>query len=129
MNLSGNGILPLFSYYGFTPEQLIVVFDDLDLPLGTHRIKKGGGSGGHNGIKSVIGCVGADFIRIRIGIGKPEEKRENDVLSHVLGRFSSTEEKIFNEVTKKAEDAVTSIVKNGLEKTMEFYNRKDTQLK
>ncbi|MBL8027265.1 MAG: aminoacyl-tRNA hydrolase [Fibrobacteres bacterium] len=125
MNLSGSAVLPLFSYYGFTPENMIVVFDDVDLPFGSLRIRKGGGSGGHNGIKSIIGSVGADFVRLRLGIGKPQVQREDGVVSHVLGRFAKEEEETLNGVLEKSADALVSIIENGIDKTMEKYNRKD----
>lgn len=127
MNLSGSAVLPLFSYYGFVPDQLVVVFDDVDLPFGSLRLRKGGGSGGHNGIKSIIGSVGSDFIRLRIGIGKPLVPREDGVTSHVLGRFTRDEEVVLDGVLSKATDALLSLIENGIEKTMEKFNRKEEQ--
>jgi PTH1 family peptidyl-tRNA hydrolase len=125
MNLSGSAVLPLFSYYGFVPEQLIVVFDDVDLPFGSLRLRKGGGSGGHNGIKSIIGSVGADFLRLRVGVGKPKVPREDGVISHVLGRFAKEEEEVLSAVLSKASDALLSLIENGTAKTMEKFNRKE----
>jgi len=103
MNLSGESIKAVKDFYKIDNDDIIVIHDDLDLKLGALKFKKGGGHGGHNGLKSIDNLIGNDYHRIRIGIGRPEEK--DKVLSFVLGKFSDEEfEKIENSLnnTKKA---------------------------
>ncbi|MDO4431714.1 MAG: aminoacyl-tRNA hydrolase [Aerococcaceae bacterium] len=86
MNLSGEALLPLMSYYGVAMEDVLVVYDDLDLEPGRIRLRQSGSSGGHNGIKSIIEMLGSsDFKRIKIGIGRPQQGRK--VVNHVLEPF------------------------------------------
>lgn len=87
MNLSGESLLPVKQFYQC--EHFIVIHDDLDLPFGALRFKRGGGHGGHNGLKSIDSLLGKDYIRIRLGIGKPERKSET--ASYVLQAFSNDE--------------------------------------
>ncbi len=95
MNVSGQAVVALASYYKITPEQMLVVHDELDLPPGTARLKRGGGAGGHNGLKDIIARLGADFWRLRIGIGHPGDK--NAVADFVLHRPSQPEEKLIRD--------------------------------
>lgn len=90
MNCSGDSVLAAMSFHKIKPEDLIVIHDELDLPFGTVKLKKSGGHAGHNGLRDIIRLIGADFTRIRIGIGKPEHKTQ--VADYVLSPFSSTEE-------------------------------------
>lgn len=90
MNLSGNAVLPLMSYYKILRNNIIVIHDDIDLELGELKCKIGGSSAGHNGLKSIDGVIGPDYCRIRIGVGKPERDRVNTA-DYVLGRFSNEE--------------------------------------
>jgi len=92
MNLSGQAVGALASFYKITPEEILVVHDELDLPPGTARLKRGGGAGGHNGLKHIIAHSGADFWRLRIGIGHPGDK--NAVADFVLHRPSQPEEEL-----------------------------------
>lgn len=89
MNLSGESAVAIKSYYKIENEDIIVIHDDLDLPFGTVKFKIGGGHGGHNGLKSLDSHIGKDYIRVRIGIGKPAEKQ--DVANYVLSNFSKEE--------------------------------------
>ncbi len=82
MNVSGRSVRALLDFYKLQPQQLLVAYDDLDLPVGTARLKRGGGPGGHNGMKDIIRCIGPDFARLRIGIGHPGDRAQ--VLSYVL---------------------------------------------
>lgn len=92
MNRSGGVILKAMTKLGIVPDQLLVIHDDIDIPAGECRYKKGGGSGGHNGLKSITEAIGAsDYCRIRIGVGRPPEGV--DVTDYVLGAFSSEEDK------------------------------------
>lgn len=90
MNLSGECIRPLLNYYNVPTEQLVVIYDDLDLPVGKIRLRMKGSAGGHNGMKSIIQHLGSeDFKRIRIGIGRP--KHAMDIVDYVLGKFTEEE--------------------------------------
>ncbi len=95
MNLSGKSVIAVKNFYKIDMEDIIVVHDDIDLPFSALRFKRGGGNGGHNGLKSIDSTIGKDYIRVRMGIGKPERKSE--VIGFVLGDFNESEEKIINE--------------------------------
>jgi len=86
MNASGESILSIVDYYDIPNENIIIIHDDLDLPFGTVKFKVGGGHGGHNGLRSIDSHIGKDYVRIRVGIGKPENK--TDVANYVLSDFS-----------------------------------------
>lgn len=122
MNRSGVSIASAVKSLGIAAEDIIVVHDELDLPLGKIKIKKGGGTAGHKGLESIKETLGtSDFIRVRIGIDK---KAGSDAVSHVLGRFRTDEEVILeNEVLPLAKEAVISVIKDGVEKAMNSYNR------
>ncbi len=89
MNLSGEAAIAIKNYYKIENKNIIVIHDDLDLPFGTVKFKIGGGDGGHNGLKSLDCHIGKDYIRVRVGIGKPEKKE--DVANYVLSNFSKEE--------------------------------------
>lgn len=89
MNLSGESILSVAEYYNIANENIIIIHDDLDLPFGTVKFKIGGGHGGHNGLRSIDSHIGKDYIRVRVGIGKPEQK--GDVANYVLSDFTKEE--------------------------------------
>lgn len=119
MNLSGTAVAQLVRRFGLSPGDLIVVYDDMDLPTGKLRIRPGGGAGGHNGIASVIASLGSeDFARIRIGIGRPD----GDEVSYVLSDFSDVEKKAIDEAVARAADAIACILTEGLEAAMNRYN-------
>src|SRR5205085_6930157 len=102
-------------------EDLLVVYDELDLPLGTVRIRAQGSAGGHNGMKSIIQAVGGqDFARIRVGIGRPPGGR--DPIEHVLARFRPEEKPIIEEAISRAADAVETWLELGVEETMNRFN-------
>lgn len=96
MNNSGNPVADCASFYKISPEDILVIHDELDLPLGKLKVKQGGGHGGHNGIKSIAARLGKDFYRLRIGIGHPGDK--NQVSDYVLGNFTSEEKPRIAEV-------------------------------
>jgi PTH1 family peptidyl-tRNA hydrolase len=98
------------------PEDLIVVHDDLDLPEGDVRVKVGGGAGGHNGLRSLIGRLGPDFVRVRIGIGRPPAGM--GVTDYVLGKMNST----VRDAIPRAADAVETVVEEGPEAAMNRFN-------
>ena len=129
MNLSGNSVGRLVKRYKISPEDLIIIHDDLDLPLGKIRIRQGGRSGGHRGIESIIECLGkADFIRIRVGISRPDSmvsatiEKDAEVIDHVLSDFDSSENKIVAEVIKKVGEAIFCLLSDGLTAAMNKYN-------
>ncbi len=96
--------------------ELIVIHDDLDLPAGHVRVKVGGGAGGHNGLRSIIGRLGPDFIRVRVGIGRPPVGMS--VIDYVLGRMDS----VVKDAVPRAADAVEAVVEQGSERTMNEFN-------
>ncbi len=105
MNLSGNSVVKAASFYKILPQNIIVIHDDMDLPIGRLKVKMGGGSGGHNGLKSIDAAVTSNYNRIRIGVGHPQGGKE-DVVNYVLGGFSKTEAQ---EVAKIIEFVVNNI--------------------
>ena len=110
MNNSGSAVLD------YRPEDLIVVHDDLDLEAGTVRVKVGGGAGGHNGLRSIIGRMGNDFVRVRIGIGRPPVGL--GVTDYVLSRMDS----VVKEAIPTAADAVEFLLEHGPEAAMNRFN-------
>ena len=104
MNASGESILSIVDYYNIPNENIIIIHDDLDLAFGTVKFKVGGGHGGHNGLRSIDSHIGKDYIRIRVGIGKPENK--GDVANYVLSDFSKEE---FTELGKYI---ITHVIKS-----------------
>lgn len=128
MNASGTAVKALLHKTKSSVDDLIVIHDDLDLPLGRIRIRKGGSSGGHNGIKSIINNIGTeDFIRVRIGIGRPTFNEhlttpENHVIGYVLGDFSLEENKRMLQTISRVSDAVESLITLGLGPAMNKFN-------
>lgn len=125
MNLSGNSVLAVKSFYKI--DDVVVIHDDLDLPFGTLRFKKGGGDGGHNGLKSTDEKISKEYIRVRMGIGKPEHKGE--VASYVLSNFSKEEQEHLSMWIPFACEAVEYLLRNSLEDTSSKYTIKKFQLK
>lgn len=124
MNLSGNSIQEVVKFYKLDPrEDLIVIYDDMDLDLARIKIKRKGRAGGHNGIKSIISHLGEDFIRIKCGIGKPEKKE--DVINYVLGKFSKGEIEAVEEILIKNLEISKALLNTiNVEKVISLYNRK-----
>ena len=123
MNLSGIALERLVSYFRVDIKDLIVVHDDLDLPFETIRLKKGGGEGGHKGLMSIVQHVGsADFIRVRIGIGKPMRKAM--VEKYVLSPFAEEEQNAVPSILAVACDAVGEVILSGVEAAMQRYHGK-----
>ncbi|MDI6776633.1 MAG: aminoacyl-tRNA hydrolase [Syntrophales bacterium] len=123
MNLSGVAVRKLTEYFKAGLEDLIVVHDDLDLPFEIIRLKKGGGYGGHKGLGSIIDYLGgSEFIRVRLGIGKPPPGTM--VEEYVLGCFSKEEMKILPDITSRACDAVGEVISSGIQTAMNKFNVK-----
>ncbi|MEZ2225812.1 aminoacyl-tRNA hydrolase [Microcoleus sp.] len=126
MNLSGQSIRAVADWYKIPAESVLVVYDDMDLPIGKIRMRLSGSAGGHNGMKSAIAHLGTDkFPRLRIGIGKPQNEvsqKEKDTISFVLGKFSSEEIQLLENVLKLVREAVELSLHQGVEKSMSLYN-------
>lgn len=121
MNNSGRAINALLSAYSLEPSELIVIYDDLDLVTGDIRIKKGGGSGGHKGLDSIIKEIDtADFLRIRIGIDHPGAK--GLVTDYVLGYFNQKEDELIEEAVTTTARAVKVIIESGYQQAMNKFN-------
>lgn len=120
MNRSGDSLGPLAAYYRIEPRRLLVIYDDLDLPLGTLRLREGGGSGGHNGMKSIIQHVGNDFPRLRLGIGRPPGRMPP--AAYVLQDFGDDEIAIVREVLGYVKEAVETYLAEGIEVAMSRHN-------
>lgn len=121
MNRSGQSVRAVCDWYKLTPERILVVYDDMDIPLGKIRLRLSGSAGGHNGMKSIISHLGGQkFPRCRIGIGKSEGKKQT--VGHVLGRFSSAEKPIIEELMGVAQSAIELSLQDGIEKAMSLYN-------
>jgi PTH1 family peptidyl-tRNA hydrolase len=134
MNLSGQSVRACADWFKCKPENILVIYDDMDLPLGKLRLRPSGSAGGHNGMKSIISHLGTqNFPRLRLGIGRGGNKGEHEegaiatkanlnVTSHVLGGFTASENKIVTELLQLTESTVTSILADGFEKAMSLYN-------
>lgn len=121
MNLSGGPVAELLGYYKITPEQLIVVHDELDIPYDTLKLKYGGGDGGHNGLRSIRSSVGTgDYYRVRVGIGRPPGRMPT--ADYVLSPFSSAERKDLVFAVDRAADAVEALVTHGLESAQNTFH-------
>ncbi|MFH1087781.1 MAG: aminoacyl-tRNA hydrolase [Chloroflexota bacterium] len=122
VNRSGEAVSQLAQQYRIAVGDLIVISDDLDLPLGKLRIRAGGSSGGHKGLKSIASALGAtDFLRLRIGIGRPEDsllEREMQVVNHVLGDFTPDEEQQVALVIPRAAEAIRCLLTDGVSAAM-----------
>ncbi len=138
MNVSGQSVRACADWFKGNPENILVIYDDMDLPLGKLRLRPSGSAGGHNGMKSIISHLGTqNFPRLRLGIGRGGKndvdgaiasKANQNVTNHVLGGFSTTETKILPEIFGLAESTVTSILADGLEKAMSLYNSRSIDI-
>jgi len=128
VNLSGQSVSRLIKKFNINPSDLIVIHDDLDLPLGKIRIRQGSSSGGHKGIDSIISSLGSqDFTRLRVGIGRPTtegfaETSETDIVAYVLSNFTPDERQIIAQVIPKVSEAICCLLAEGLVSAMNKYN-------
>ena len=121
MNASGESVIEYKNFYKLENNNILVVYDDIDLQPGDVRIRKKGGPGTHNGMKSVVQFLNSDeFPRVRVGIGMPNEN--TDLIEYVIGAIPDNEKEILEEGTEKAKKAVIEIIKNGIDKAMNLYN-------
>ncbi|HEY8865112.1 MAG TPA: aminoacyl-tRNA hydrolase [Candidatus Dormibacteraeota bacterium] len=124
MNLSGQAVAKALKDIHVPPQKVWVVYDELDLPLCRIRIKRGGSAAGHNGVKSLISCLGTDdFVRFRVGIGKPARKGSHSGRQHVLGRFTKAEAARLPTVIDGVASALELALEAGVERAMDVYNR------
>jgi PTH1 family peptidyl-tRNA hydrolase len=126
MNVSGPAVRGLLDRYGLTAAGLVVVYDELDLPWGSVRVRPKGSAAGHNGIKSLIGSLGtSEFARVRLGIDRPgRERRAGEGARFVLGRFGRAQKQEVEEAVVRGAEAVESIIAEGVEKSMAVFNRR-----
>ena len=122
MNLSGDSVIQFANFYKLNPEEIIVIYDDIDTNPGKIRIRKKGGPGTHNGMKSVVSRLNSeDFPRVRVGIGMPEFK--GDLVNYVIGNITDEEYEELKKGINKASEAVASIIKDGIDMAMNKYNK------
>ncbi len=120
MNLSGRSIQAACSFFNISPEQIIVLHDELDLSFGTLRLKRGGGHGGHNGLRSTIQSLGSrEFVRLRLGIGRPSR---GDASDFVLSNFNTEEREWLPDLLERTRDAILQVLDDGLQKAMNSVN-------
>ena len=133
MNRSGDALAAVSNWFKLPPESVLVIYDDMDLPIGKTRLRLSGSAGGHNGMKSIISHLGSqNFPRLRIGIGKPKNfvntNENKSTVSHVLGRFSVAENQILPELLQFVVECVELCLKQGVEKAMNRCNAKIIQI-
>ena len=120
MNLSGESILDCAQYFKIDSNDIYVIYDDMDFAPGVMKMKESGSSGGHNGIKSIINCLGTDkFVHVRIGTGAPKY----DTIDYVLGKPSKEERPLIDEAENRAIEAIKTALKEGVPKAMSLYNK------
>ncbi len=128
VNLSGKAVGCLVNKYGISLNNLLVIYDELDLPLGKIRLRRSGGSGGHNGMKSIISALGSeDFPRIRVGIGRPQVEGlsntdEDVIVKYVLSGFTPQEEELIKPAIATVAEAVDCFLAQGIEVAMNRFN-------
>lgn len=120
MNLSGQSVGPLANYYKVPLANLLVIYDELDIPFGVLRLREKGSAGGHNGMRSLIAQLGSEFARMRLGIGRPPGRM--DAADYVLQDFGRDELPVVSEMLNAAVDAVESFVRDGIDRTMSRFN-------
>lgn len=121
MNLSGEAVKLAGGFYKIPPERILVLYDDVSLPLGKLRIRASGSAGGHNGIKNIIAHLGTDaFPRIKVGVGAPQ--REDGLVDWVIGSFTASERKVVDEAIDKALDAAECVIEKGVSEAQNRFN-------
>lgn len=123
MNLSGEFVYQFSNYYKIPIENILIIYDDMDLLFGQYKIKEKGSSGGQNGIKNIINLIHTENIkRIKIGIGKPQVKNNNSVINYVLSKFSNDQIKILNNMFDKLTDIINELSINDFNKIVSKFN-------
>ena len=122
MNLSGEAVKLAGAFYKIPPERVIVISDDVSLPLGKLRIRANGSAGGHNGLKNIIAHLGTDaFPRIKVGVGAPDHP-EHEMVDWVIGNFTPAEKKVVAEAVGRAADAIACLIEKGVSETQNKFN-------
>ena len=122
MNLSGEAVGEAARFYKIAPDHVVVISDDISLPLGRIRVRAGGSAGGHNGLKNIIAHLGTDaFPRVKVGVGAPENP-EHDIVDWVVGSFSAPEKKVIDEALDKALAAAECIIEKSVAEAQNRYN-------
>ena len=122
MNLSGEAVKLAGGFYKIPPERILVLYDDVSLPLGKLRIRGSGSAGGHNGIKNIIAHLGTDaFPRIKVGVGAPEGA-DRDLVDWVIGNFTQAQRKVVDEAIEKALDAAACVIAHGVSEAQNRFN-------
>jgi peptidyl-tRNA hydrolase, PTH1 family len=124
MNESGRSVQAACTFYKIKPSELLVAHDELDLPFGDLRLKKSGGDGGNRGIRSVTAALGPDYVRLRLGIGRPPPDFRGDPADFVLQAFASAELPAVEQMLGRATEAVSLVTSLGLEKAMNRINQR-----
>lgn len=126
MNLSGQSVREIMNFYKLPEENLIVIYDDFDLPIGSIRVRKSGGPGTHNGMKSVVQELGSrKFPRVRVGIGSSD----GSTIQFVIGKVGKDEQQILNEAAEAAASAAADIIRIGIENAMNIHNTRKSEKK
>lgn len=120
MNNSGDAVGPLANFYKMPPENIFVVYDEMDIPLGTIRLREKGGAGGHNGMKSIIQHIGQDFPRMRLGVGRPPGRMEPP--AYLLQDFSNEQLPIVSDMIDEAIRAIETYLQEGIQMAMSRHN-------
>ena len=121
MNLSGEAVKLAGGFYKIPPERILVLYDDVSLPLGKLRIRASGSAGGHNGIKNIIAHLGTDaFPRIKVGVGAPQQ--EDGLVDWVIGSFTASERKVVDEAIERALDAAACVIEHGVSEAQNRFN-------
>lgn len=123
MNKSGAAVQAVAAFYRIAPGEMLVAHDEIDLPPGVVRLKEGGGHGGHNGVRDVIAQLGADFWRLRIGVGHPGSK--DQVIDAVLDRATGEEQKLIDAALERAHAALPDLLRDGAQKAMHRLHTRD----
>ena len=121
MNASGNCVREVMDFYKLTPERIIVIYDDIDLDAGALRLRPSGGAGTHNGMRNIVPAIGEGFVRVRVGIGKPQY---GDLGDYVLGKIPKQDQQLMSDTTDAAADAAIAVITDGIDKAMQRFNRK-----
>lgn len=123
MNQSGAPVAAIAHFYRIAPQEMLLVHDDIDLPPGVVRLKEGGGHGGHNGLRDVIAHIGADFWRLRLGVGHPGAKER--VIESVLDRPTADEQQLIGAAMQRGLEAIPELLRDGAQRAMNRLHRRD----
>ena len=127
MNVSGDAVGPMVRRFGKRLDSVLIVIDEMDLPLGTIRLRPYGSAGGHNGMRSIINALGTqDFPRLRIGVGRPVDAG-SDTIRHVLSRFRPDEKKALDAALDRAADCMELLIRDGIDEAMNEFNGRQAE--